>query len=105
MVGSQLVEYILGWPSKGPEESGPKNSFFGLKMSIWSNAKQVQDIFLKPILFWDTLYLEVVGLNPDIEKLYSGFRPRGHYIALVGLNPEVEKLDSGFRPRGNYLAV
>ena len=46
-----------------------------------------------------------MGLNPDIEKLYSGFRPIAHYIALVGLNPEVEKLDSGFRPRGNYLAV
>ena len=49
-------------------------------------------------------YLGVVGLNPEFEKLDSGFRPRGQYIALVGLNPEVEKLDSGFRPRGHYLS-
>ena len=29
-----------------------------------------------------------VGLNPTVHFLYSGFRPRGHYLEAVGLNPE-----------------
>ena len=35
-------------------------------------------------------YLEVVVLNPEVEKIDSGLRPRGHYLEIVGLNPEVE---------------
>ena len=39
-------------------------------------------------------YLEVVGLNPEVEQFNSGFRPRGHYLGVVGLNPQFEKIDS-----------
>ena len=46
-----------------------------------------------------------MGLNPEVEKLDSGFRPGGNYIALLDLNPEVQKQQSGFRPRGKYLSI
>ena len=46
-----------------------------------------------------------MGLNPEVEKLDSGFTSTGNYIALLDLNPEVEKQQSGFRPRGKYLSI
>ena len=32
------------------------------------------------------------SLNPMVHFLYSGFRPRGHYLGEVGLNPEDWKI-------------
>ena len=32
-----------------------------------------------------------VGFNPTVHFLCSGFRPRGHYLEVVGMNSEVEK--------------
>ena len=52
-----------------------------------------------------------VGLNPTVHFLYSGFRPRGHYLEAVGLNPEDWKivfwvqtqLPCGFEPNGSFF--
>ena len=46
-----------------------------------------------------------MGLNPEVEKQQSGFRPRSKYLSMGGSNPESEKLNSGFRSRGQYLSV
>ena len=51
------------------------------------------------------LYLSILGVNPDVQKSDSGFRPRGLYLSILGVNPDVQKSDSGFRPRVQYLAT
>ena len=70
--------------------------------SVWVWTKQFNFyILVRPTGH----YIEIVGLNPEIEKWCSGFSFRGHHLAVVGLNPEVEKLKSVFRPIGHYLAM
>ena len=58
--------------------------------------KELDDYCLKNAASGGDSLLEVkthrpkfcVGLNPTVHFLYSGFRPRGHYLEAVGLNPE-----------------
>ena len=39
-----------------------------------------------------------VQINPEVEKFDSGSRPRGQYLEVVGLNPEVQNLILGSDP-------